>query len=207
MHNFPRSRFRGGVVRTVIDNERAAMRSWLTDVMRRTGLRPTPLAKRAGISPSTLTRFLEGGSAILDRVTLRKIADAAGVPAPGDPAQSGFAEDLVQIDDDTPIDNPNRYTKAVGSRALELVGFLPGDEVEFDMSATPVAGDVVEVQVYTPGSLIGAETKLRVYDPPYVVPRSIDPAIKPTPFFVDGERVRIAAVAVALRRHLRKPPP
>lgn len=93
----------------------------------------------------------------------------------------------------------DQYVAAVNTRALALLGLMPGDEILFDMGTQAVAGDVVQAQIY---GGTGAETVLRIYDPPYLVARSLD-ASAPKPVAVDGERVRIAAVALRLHRSLR----
>jgi hypothetical protein len=190
----------------VVSDEAARQRAWLEGVLRATGLRATPLAKGAGIAPSTLLRALDADDpSLLAARTIAKIAAAYGVPGIGQAAApAGLGEpDLAPYaagpDDDLPAD---RYRRSVRSRVLDLKGILPGDVVLFDMAATPAAGDVVEAQIYAG---MNAETVLRIYDPPYLIARSTDPVIAPKPLPVDGERVRIAAVAVHLERAMQHP--
>ena len=73
-------------------------RDYLLRVMRATGLTQTQLANRAGLDPSTLSRFLAEGRAghELRASTLRKIELATGVAvdkaAPVQDSAQGFAE-------------------------------------------------------------------------------------------------------------------
>lgn len=188
------------------------VRAWLNDVMQRTGLRATPLAKRVGLAPSTLLRALDANRpTALERRSIVLIAAATGLPAPsiggeaagGQIGPRGFAEpDLVPLSEQPPVWNgrtltPNQYVATVGSRVLVLAGVMPGDELLMDMAARPEAGDIIQAQVY---GAADADTLLRLYDPPYLVTRSADDPPKPLP--VDGERVRIAAVARGVWRDM-----
>jgi hypothetical protein len=189
--------------------ETKVVRDWLMEVMRRTGLKPTPLAKEAGLSPSTLLRALDDEApSVLDRRSIKKIVDKFGVAGPAlldapSKMATGFAEpDLVAYEMETPLFagaalEPDQYVKKVNTRALDLDGYLPGDGVLFDMKIAPRSGDAVEAQVYTQGS---AETVFRRYDAPYLVSRSSDIAGYQKPMLVDNERVKVVAVAVKMVR-------
>lgn len=80
------------------------VRSWVRDVIARSGLKPTPLAKRAGLSPSTLVRALEGRTE-LERRSIAAIALATGIAPPpmgAAAAPLGLAEPDVSRWDDQP---------------------------------------------------------------------------------------------------------
>ena len=64
---------------------RAAIRSYLDQVMAETRLDLTGVARRAGVQPSTLTRFYNNPDHphILSTRTLTRISDTTGVPFPG----------------------------------------------------------------------------------------------------------------------------
>lgn len=189
------------------------IREWLESVVKITGLKPTPLAKEAGLAPSTLLRAMDAENpTALERRSILKIVERFNVPPPygqsaGLPTYPpGFSEsELLQLEDDVPFFDglaltPNQYVRTVNTRALELAGYLPGDLVLFDMSAQARAGDVVSANVYNlqRGS---AETVLRVYEQPYIIARTMDAAIAAKPHLVDDERVKIMAVAIkAMRR-------
>jgi transcriptional regulator with XRE-family HTH domain len=65
------------------DDQQAAMRTLIRLMMEATGLDATSLARRAGMAPSTLTRFLnQPVKHLLTARTLAKLAKASGVPVP-----------------------------------------------------------------------------------------------------------------------------
>ncbi len=184
-----------------------AIRGWLHEVMRITGLKPTPLAKGAGLAPSTLLRALDpalGGS--LERRSIDKIVHKYGVAPPALYADgaatrpAGLAEpELVRYetpgnDHDLPLAaTEGEWT--IRTRALELVGYLPGDRVRADSAQQPRARDVVVAQVID--QMRGtAETVLRVYDPPYLMTETADPACRRKPLLVDGDSVAIWGVVM-----------
>ncbi len=189
------------------DLEADRVRSWLTEVLRRTALKPSPLAQQAGISPSTVLRALDPRApTALSRASILRIVRTFGVPEPGNmPNAPGFAEDdLIRLEAQPPAFaghelTPNQYVARAGTRILDLAGILPGDEMLMDMSVPPVASDVVAAQVYAIGGP-AAVTVLRVYDPPYLVAHTSDATQRAKPIVVDGERARIAAVALVLLR-------
>ncbi|HRN83258.1 MAG TPA: hypothetical protein PK857_00440 [Hyphomicrobium sp.] len=189
-----------------VDNEAKLVREWLLGVMKRTGKRPTPLAREAGLSPSTILRALdETNPSSLERRTIRKIVDKHGGPAPtfadAQFSPGGFSEpELTTVYLDTPVFagatlSPDQYVKEVNSRALELAGWPAGTQALFDMSVEPQPGDVVEAQIYN--HVRGtAETIPRLFDPPYIVARTADPDVNQKPQLVDGVNVKIMAVAI-----------
>lgn len=66
-----------------LDDQQAAIRDVLRNMMEATGLDPTGLARLAGVSPSTLTRFLnQPVKHLLTARTLAKLSQASGVPVP-----------------------------------------------------------------------------------------------------------------------------
>jgi transcriptional regulator with XRE-family HTH domain len=161
--------------------------SYIEMVLQRTGWSQTDLASRAGLDPSTLSRFLSKGrdGHALRANTIQRIATASGV-AFGDFAPvHGMAESEAEPYD---FKNDDRRSDAIraltghrknidawslNSRALENLGYLPGDILLVGLSETPLAGDVVCAQIYdwTKGS---AETVFRLYQPPALVGASND---------------------------------
>lgn len=199
----------------VADSEAETIRAWLEAAIAQSGLKPTPFAKEAGLAPSTVLRALDRDHpSSLERRSIRKIMDTFHVAAPYvQDAPAGYGPGLLE-DELLPLDvspatfageplTPNQYIRRINTRALDLAGFLPGDEVLLDMAVTPRAGDVVAAQVYNlqRGT---AETVLRLYDPPYLVARSTDDSLPLKPLLVDNERVKVMAVAIrALRSRSR----
>lgn len=185
-----------------------AVRVWLRDVMRTTGLKPTPLAKAAGLAASTILRALDPTNpGSLERRSIEKIMRTFGVAPPplyverGATAQggTGLAEpELVEsreIDESDPDLAPTQKEWTIKTRALELVGYLPGDLVRADSAATPKTRDVVVAQIIEHDR--GApKNVLRVYDPPYLLTETLDPHARRKPLLVDHDTAEIWGVVV-----------
>jgi Helix-turn-helix. len=92
----------------------------------------------------------------------------------------------------------NAHVFELHSRALDQLGYLPGDLVIVDLGATPEAGAVVCAQIYE-WQQVRADTVMRVYEPPYLVGHSSDPRYR-RPEFVDNRRVVIKGVVIASAR-------
>lgn len=188
------------------DAVQARVREWLRRVLAAKGWSEHRLAKEAGVSPATIHRALYDDRFVTSSLTLEKVAGAAGVPSPlAPPVGGGFREpDALFVADGATksfgmdADGPQAVWR-LSTRACELAGFLPGDLVLMDERLTPKAGDLVCAQVYDLAR-DSAETVFRIYDPPYLAARTMDPAISSKPLLVDGERVRIAAVMVKMLR-------
>lgn len=190
---------------------RETIRTWLENVIASHGVTARKVAVQSGIAPSTIYRALEeGGDFVMSTTILAKISNAFGEPMPtgmgGAAAQvpaRGFADlDLVAYVGPAP-DMPtrpedNHYRARVMSDVLNLEHIRPGDVLDFDMSIEPRAGDIVVAQHYNRAT--AAETVLRVYQPPYLLTRSSNPAIDQRPMLVDNERVKIMGTFVRLVR-------
>lgn len=197
--------------------EASEQRAYLVRVMDRTGWSQTELAARAGLDPSTLSRFLSGNRQghALRSSTIRKIESVSGIAtaaqsAANAPPAAGFAEpealpfDLSRKGANTSVtaaaiaalmngcNNLDAWT--LHSRALESAGYRPGDILLVGLNETPVAGDVVCAQIYdwTTGK---AETVFRLFHPPYLIAATSDPALL-RPHVVDDAKVTIKGVVV-----------
>lgn len=63
--------------------QQEAVRDLVREMLRATGLKPTQLARRAGVVPSTLTRFLNGDvKHILSLSSLYKLSEVSGIAVP-----------------------------------------------------------------------------------------------------------------------------
>jgi hypothetical protein len=200
-------------------------REYVRLVVERTGKPPTRIAKDLEIAPSTLTRLLkepDSSTATLHARTLRKLQDYSGI-APlfgGDPAAQaavrGFREDAVPFDAGGADPALSAALKAliggrkaadpwtIRTRALERIGFMPGDVVIVDLGRKPESGDAVCAQVYDwrRGT---AETVMRLYEPPYLVAASLDEGLR-RPLVVDDEQVIIKGVVLPHRLRAEVPP-
>lgn len=211
---------------TQIKSETERQRSYLTHVLQRTGWTQSELASRAGLDPSTLSRFLSGsreGHALRLR-SVEKIAAISGIaydsqgPSAIEPAgaatNQGFAESEaspIQVAAHTPLaqiidvlcrQRINTDPWTLHSRALEGAGYRPGDLLIVALGETPLSGDVVCAQVYdwTSGK---AETVFRIFEPPYLVAASPDPQFL-RPLIVDGDKIHIKGVVVQTLRIRRQ---
>lgn len=68
--------------------------------------------------------------------------------------------------------DPKAYALEIKDDSLNLAGYLPGDIVVSVLDKKCKKGDVVVVQHYLES---GAETILRIYQPPYLQPHSTNP--------------------------------
>lgn len=191
----------------------AIVHQWLVDAIARSGLKPTPFATKAGLSPSTILRNLDGKGS-LDRRSIDKIVAVYRIAGPSiygeaPPIAPGFSEaELASYTSEVPTWwklelSPRQGLWEVRTRALELAGVLPGDVILVDSNVaprTPQEGetrDIVVAQVLAAGS---AETVIRIYDPPYLLTETADPTARRKPLLVDNDRVSIWGVQVKLFR-------
>ncbi len=192
--------------------DQADQRHYIQTVMQRTGWTQSELALRAGLDPSTLSRFLTGdreGHA-LRASTMKKIEAVSGIgfgiAAPATPVAEGFAApeaEPIRLEASSPLDavvaaltrgrnNVDPWT--LRSRALEGAGYRPGDILLVALDETPLAGDVVCAQLYDWASN-RAETVFRIFQPPYLVAASPDPGLM-RPHVVDDGAVQIRGVVI-----------
>jgi hypothetical protein len=199
---------------------RAAQRRYLDlvlqgDPQRRT---LTEIAREGGLNPTTLTRFYNNPSyaGVLDALSIRRVAEVTGITPSTDLAGAmplGLAEDAApyQVVPGDALEQPLKLL--IGSRsgaslfvlrthALEEAGYLPGDIVVLDLNATAGPGDAVCAQIYD-FARMRAQTVWRIFEPPYLVPATRDPAMR-KPILVDNDVVAIKGViteGLRVRRH------
>lgn len=187
---------------------RNAIRQWIDGILAAQDWSAAELAAKAKVSPSTISRLrAEGGATAGNIATIEKIAEAAGVPIPGEsPAprrNGGFSEnDAAEFKGappriETDVDRGTALM-VVNSAALEHLGVLPGDVIEVDLRAEPTAGDFVVAQIYGADGT-GARTVIRRFFPPFLVGASSDERYA-KPRLID-DSVRVAGV---IRRILRE---
>jgi hypothetical protein len=159
---------------------------------------PAAVARLSGVPLNSIGNYLRGMVKEPPASAMIAIAVACGVGSswlmaldpPGEAA--GFAEgDAAPFDGDLPaMEGRTPHARGrwrITSRALDLAGILPGDIVEFDLKELqPPRGTVVVAQVYRPDRP-GADTMLRIYDPPVLLVRTTDPSIDARPVAI-GER-------------------
>jgi DNA-binding phage protein len=190
-------------------------RDYLRRVMAHTRKPPTRIAKEVGVAASTLTRLLkEDSNATLHARTITRLQEYSGLSFfGGDPsapaAFRGLAEDAVPFDVKNADPAISAAIKALiggrkaadpwtmRSRALERIGYLPGDIVIVDLGRTAEAGEAVCAQVYD-WRRAAAETVMRLYEPPYLVAASLEEGLR-RPLVVDNEQVIIKGVLLPHR--------
>lgn len=194
--------------------------AWLNRALEQTGDTPSGLARRAGLATTTLTRFLnDPGSPMLSLRSIAKIAHVAGVPPIGLAAESSAVGELrepeaVQYRSNEPQSTvasalqaltrgrPSASPWVLKSRALDAIGYLPNDILIVDLNLPAAAGDIVCAQAYNWANG-QAETMFRLFEAPYLVGATADPAVNATarrPLLVDNDRVIIKGVVVSLLR-------
>lgn len=189
---------------------------WISDILRRTGETPSALARRAGLATTTLTRFLnDPGAPMLTLRSIAKIAHVSDTPPIGTPAVparariGGFGEQEAEkyefSESGTPLDKAVRALIGgrsaadpwvLKTRALEMLGYRPGDICIVDLNAKAASGNPVCAQSYN-WEHGRAETVFRVYEPPYLVAMTADPSLAELirkPLLVDNDRVIIKGV-------------
>jgi transcriptional regulator with XRE-family HTH domain len=198
-------------------NEKLDQKNFVLEVLAETGWSQTDLAKRAGLDPSTLSRFLSNPDDrhLLRPNTMRRIervvgrshsrpagnnfplhhsgtegfAEAEQVPSQG--GASGVVELLVaQLSSDGhPVD-----AWVLKSRALELAGYRPGDTVFVRLGESALKGDVVCAQIYD-WQQRRAQTVFRIFDPPFLLAATTDLELM-KPHEIKSENVAIKGVVL-----------
>lgn len=190
---------------------RHAVTKWIGDLQTKFSIGVHDIAARSGVRSSTIYRWLDDDLLhIPSHASVLKIATAFGVAAPiltsGTGLQiQGFAEtglaptDTPEGEDELTI---NQSWWTVRDRALDLAGFLLGDRILLDQAQPPRAGDAVIAQVYgtEQTNRLSAETRLLLYEPPFLVTRSTDPTQTLKPLLVDNERVVVMGPIIRLVR-------
>jgi hypothetical protein len=191
-------------------------REYVLRIMKHTGLPRTPLATAAKVPASSLSRLLkEDSTSTLHARTLSKLEKFSGIllSAVIDTSSAsvprGLAEDAVPFDAegaDPAVSAAIRAligsrehadSRTICSRALEGLGYLPGDIVIVDLRHNPVPGDVVCAQVYE-SDRSEPETVMRIYRPPVLVAATFDEQLQRL-LWVDDPRIKIEGVVLPHR--------
>jgi len=188
---------------------RGEVANWLRDLRRRTNLSYDKIAAQAGVSPSTLYRWIDPNR--MDspsHSTLLSLSEAFGVTIPGHKPLArptgGLAEHGVaryEPPDQELPQNVNQSWWRIKDRSLELAGFLPGDRVLLDQSVEPKRGNAVVAQIYDMEAA-AAETVIRIHAFPALVTKSADPLFADRADIIDNARVKVMGTIVRLVRDL-----
>jgi hypothetical protein len=168
-------------------------------------------ASAADIPLKTLNNYLAGVSREPPFWMVVALAGAGGVTPlwlggfdDGSDAGTGLREELVPwtgpVDEWPEKAGHNRGRWVIRSRALDLMGFVPGDIAEFDLAnLKPRLGQIVVAQVYQPDGT--AETVHRIFRPPYLMTWSTDPGVDLRPVEIREGSVAIMGTFVRLLRN------
>ncbi len=179
-------------------------------LLAQTGWSPSVLAKRAGLDPSTLSRFLSNQREdhALRPSSIARLGEVTGVPAHALSLASsdGFAESeasLMALPEGSDIEatvialrarHANVDAWTLNSRALELAGYRQGDVLIVGLSTPPIPGDVVCAQVYDWNNN-RAETIFRIFQPPFLSSATTDAKLM-KPYFTDDGSTAIKGVVL-----------
>jgi transcriptional regulator with XRE-family HTH domain len=182
-------------------------RAFIQKILREKKWTANRLATEAKVSKGTISRALNDSRFVTSTTTLAKIARAANtaLPQPASDAPSGLREPeaiyITELTANVPIAMaaPTQGIWQIKNRATELAGYIPGDYVLVESAITPIAGDLVCLQLRDLARDT-AETVFRIYDPPYAVMRTADVSLNQKPQLVDQDRVTIWGVVIKLVR-------
>lgn len=134
-----------------MDSKPEHARRIVADILRHTGLTPTELARRAGLAPSTLTRFLNSTSPkqTLSQRTLERLAAYVPGNAPPEPPQRSRPETVAPGVEISSAMAPMPYRNTM-PRDVPVLGTARGANGEgaFDLNQT---GGVVDRVLRGPG--------------------------------------------------------
>lgn len=206
-------------------------RQWLDQVVEHTGRTLSEIARAAGITPSTLTRFRNSSShsGALNAATVAQVAEATGVPAPlalgalpVPPAprlaprglrEAEAAQYQPEVGSTSGLDaavtaliagQRDVFAYEVRGNALEYEHIRPGDLLIVTMGAPARDGDIVCAQLYDWTNRAGTQTVWRRYEAPYLVAAGpVEGGRKPR--LVDNEAVAISGVVTTVLRRVGTP--
>ncbi len=185
---------------------RRSVVEWVIGIERQFNVTRAQIAERSGIKSSTIYRWFDQSlNHVPSNASVLQIANAFGVTGPGSvtPSPPLANEEGLTVAEAPPGETWDHATQnwwRVGDRALELAGYLPGDLVLCDPKVAARQGDVVVAVLHRAGDGLG-ERRLRLFVPPFLVTRSMDPHLHDMADLVDGHRVMVSGPILRLVRH------
>ncbi len=189
-------------------SDELSQHEFIATVLAKTGWSQSDLAARAGLDPSTLSRFLSkqrDGHALRPN-TIQRIASASGIKFGVTAPLEGFSESEA-----LPYEYVEQDRRAVAikllcsqhencdawilqNRSIENLGYRKGDVLIVGLNETPHVGDVVCAQIYD-WNKGGAETIFRIYQPPALIAATQDTSLL-KPFLLGDNSVVIKGVVL-----------
>lgn len=178
----------------------------LSELLARHQIKATTLAKRAGVSPSTVTRKMGNDDvSVFDAPTWAKLFRAVGedppnvsrsVPAIARPLDD--RRDVIPM----PLDNTGTETEIavnafvagrphlsawiLNTRALDALGYFPGDILVLDAAREPRNGEMVVANLMDWQRANGARSVFRLFHSTHLLSASSDPTlVAPIPIHPD----------------------
>lgn len=190
---------------TALHGQQLAFRLWIEQIRRRERINQATLADRAGVSRSTISRYISGAAAGLpDIATINKIAavygppPAALLPAEPLPPASPVAADQ-QLEALPPAGNRSesavRLHRVLASN-LSALDIEAGDLVTSRVDLKPASGDLVLARV--DNGRLGLWRYFLAGGLALLARGPEEP-----PRLCDGDRTRIESVAVLIERSLK----
>lgn len=199
-----------------MDMNQRDTKGWIKHVAAHLSLTPSDLARRAKLSPSTLTRYLNdnSGQIGISQRSLDKIGEFARIrphqfqttpfgsfqeaeASPYDPSDATAIWVDKQVSDMCGAAQ-SRVPWTLKTDALNLLGYLKGDILIVDLAMTPRDGDIVCAQLYD-WQKETADTVFRLYRKPWLMTHSsIIAPIQPR--LVDDDTVAVKGVVEAVLR-------
>ena len=166
------------------------MQNRLREFRKRAGLTLEQVGEILGLSSATVSRHETSGTASVDQLIAYAGVygcDPAGFLLTDEP--KGLAESEARYLPEKRAQTHqlalagllyerNTDTWIVGARSLERVGIVPGHRILVDPKRKPTAGEPVLVQL-SDEERDFHRTILRVYDPPFLMPASVDTGFAP----------------------------
>lgn len=189
-----------------IDARTLAFREWIAAIQTKLNVSRTELARRAGLSHSTLSRATTDDEYRINfrSDTISKLTELSGILPPAAiatgsraaPEVQGFGEPEATPWQGAPVRDltPGQSLWTAHTAGLTAMGLMPGDRYILDQNIAPRMRDIIMVQRYD-NQTGSAETLLRVYadgfavTPMYLVDGS-------TRLWIDGSNVVIMGVVV-----------
>ncbi|MGI2031968.1 LexA family protein [Rhizobium panacihumi] len=179
---------------------------WVASILASKHWTPHRLAVEAGLSPSALNKFLKDptGTRTLNSYSVEKLVAASGMALDGmiatPPRQGVDAEAKL-------VPAPDRFKDMgnvvsfweVCTRALELVGYVPGDILVVDESLDARPGDIIVAKVFDRSG--NSEFIVRIYEQSYLRAATTDPDVM-VPILMSKD-VQICGVMVHSVRNRR----
>lgn len=205
-HRTLRAYPQGPSAMTSIDARTLAFREWIAAILAKKKVSRTELARRAGLSHSTLSRATTDDNYRINfrADTIAKLTEFGGILPPAAIATAGSTgepQDNYSEPEATPWQgeplrqlSPSQSIWTVHSQGLSAMGLMPGDRFILDQSVQPQTRDIVMIQAFD-NQTGAAETLLRVYadgfavTPLYLVDGS-------RRLWIDGKNVSVMGVIV-----------